>query len=46
LKILEFRTSNIASSDYSEIIQQTLVWWSPGLLDLFCRPWVSGEKHM
>jgi len=37
---LETRTSEITSSGFSGTIEaeQTLVRWSSGLLDMFCRP--------
>ena len=38
MKILEFRTSEVAPAGYSGMIQQTLVQRSPSLPELFCRP--------
>jgi len=37
-KFLELRTSEIASAGFSGTKHQTLVQWSPGLLDLFHCP--------
>jgi len=43
-KSLECRTSEIASASLSGTIEQTLVQWSPDLLDLFCHPYSHGTS--
>jgi len=36
----------IPSAGFSGTIQQTLVWWSLGLPDLFCHPCWFNTQHM
>ena len=38
-KFLEIRTSEITFAGFSGTIHQTLIWWFPGLPDLFHHTW-------